>query len=61
MWNGPQDFLMKQNFLKPFLRFRLVEDETKKVYGDSPKFGVNLAVDTTGEVKIGDPVYVQYH
>jgi len=34
--------------------------EEKKYFGASPMFGINLAIDRLGRVKVGDPVYVTY-
>ena len=38
-----------------FFRSSLNPDE-RKVYGDSPFFGINLGVDQCGSIKIGDKV-----
>ena len=41
----------------PFFRSSLNPEE-RKVYGDSPFFGINLGVDKCGSINVGDKVCI---
>jgi hypothetical protein len=45
--------------LKMLRSYRACADpQEKAAYGTSPCLGINLGVETEGEIKLGDPVYV---